>query len=421
MLNLYPQGLTNDNSQMWVITTDNPDDEDPKWSEPRLIATDLNNFNEPIVLEDGTWLWPAGDWRFREPEHPSRPLLSTDGGQSFESGGALHVPPDKRQFDEYNVVQLRDGRLWLLNRTKANPYEAWSSDGGRTWAGLKPQETIKNPVARFYLARLHSNRLLLVKHGALDERIGRTHLIAFVSDDDGKTWQGGLVLDERRCSYPDGAQAEDGTIYVIYDHERHHACQILMARFTEKDILAGKLVSENSALKRVVNDAAGQPDKPKRWVIQKKDNADGAKLRTGNPAVVTCDAAEPHVALPGKRLFRDRDYVLKEWPEAPALEKAFFLQTPMDGKKRLRCVRQGMVYLLTPLPKRNKDSQAPRLREQGFEKVALPEFQLTLPGNPGALVTLYQKQCEASEVIQFSKWAVLRIVDDGNEEGQASK
>jgi hypothetical protein len=65
-----------------------------------------------------------------------------------------------------------------------------------------------------------------------------------------------------------------------------------------------------------------------------------------------------------------------------------------------------MVYFLTPLPERNQDSQSARLTKQGFEKVALPEFQLTLSGSPGALATLYQKQYEAGEVIEFGKWAV---------------
>lgn len=42
-----------------------------------------------------------------------------------------------------------------------------------------------------------SGNLLLVTHGPLDQRTGREKLRAFVSDDDGKTWQGGLILDER--------------------------------------------------------------------------------------------------------------------------------------------------------------------------------------------------------------------------------
>ncbi len=64
-------------------------------------------------------------------------------------------------------------------------------------------------------------------------------LSAWLSDDDGKTWQGGLMLDERKgVSYPDGFQAPDGTIYISYDRNRATDGEILLARFTEEDILA---------------------------------------------------------------------------------------------------------------------------------------------------------------------------------------
>ena len=48
--------------------------------------------------------------------------------------------------------------------------------------------------------------------------------------DDGATWSGGLLLDAReQISYPDGDQAEDGTIYLTHDHERRGAREILTA------------------------------------------------------------------------------------------------------------------------------------------------------------------------------------------------
>ncbi len=52
-----------------------------------------------------------------------------------------------------------------------------------------------HPTSRFFVRRLKSGALLLVKHGPLDKRVKREQLTAFVSDDDGKTWQGGLLLD----------------------------------------------------------------------------------------------------------------------------------------------------------------------------------------------------------------------------------
>ncbi|QNN23223.1 sulfatase-like hydrolase/transferase [Planctomycetales bacterium ZRK34] len=261
-INLYPKGLGGGDTQMWAVTTDDPDQADPTWSKPRLLARNLNNFNKPIVLKSGAWLWPAGDWWMgRDLKHPSRPLLSDDQGRSFQPGGPVLVPPKVREFDEYNVVELRDGRLWLLTRTTSGrPYESFSSDGGKTWSPATASATIRHTHSRHFLTRLRSGNLMLIKHGPIDQNVGRSQLMAFVSSDEGRTWQGGLMLDEReQVSYPDGCQAPDGTIYVAYDYERTGASQILMARFTEADVLAGRVVSDGAALRCVINDAAGQP------------------------------------------------------------------------------------------------------------------------------------------------------------------
>jgi hypothetical protein len=42
-----------------------------------------------------------------------------------------------------------------------------------------------------------------------------------ISEDELKTRKGFLILDERNdVSYPDGVEASDGYIYIIYDRER---------------------------------------------------------------------------------------------------------------------------------------------------------------------------------------------------------
>ena len=79
-----------------------------------------------------------------------------------------------------------------------------------------------------------------------------------LSEDDGKTWKGFLMLDERTpVTYPDATEDENGNIYVTYDYGRFQDREILMAKITEADILAGKIVSESSYLKRLVNRATG--------------------------------------------------------------------------------------------------------------------------------------------------------------------
>ena len=99
------------------------------------------------------------------------------------------------------------------------------------------------------MRRLKSGTLLLIKHGAIDEKVSREKLMAFVSDDDGATWTGGLMIDDRdHVTYPDGVQAADGTIYVVYDYNRTPDGVIQLAVFTEDDVRAGKPVSDKVRL-----------------------------------------------------------------------------------------------------------------------------------------------------------------------------
>ena len=62
------------------------------------------------------------------------------------------------------------------------------------------------------------------------------------------------MLDERKgISYPDGFQAPDGTLYISYDRNRATDGEILLARFTEEDILAGRLVGPKSKLQMLIS------------------------------------------------------------------------------------------------------------------------------------------------------------------------
>jgi hypothetical protein len=121
--------------------------------------------------------------------------------------------------------------------------------------------SLRHPTARLFLRRLKSGELLLVKHGLLDERVGRTELMAFVSDDDGQTWQGGLMLDDReKVTWPDRVQAPDGTIYIIYDHQRYTLNRagkrgvgsVVMATFREDDVRAARVITDQTRLRIVI-------------------------------------------------------------------------------------------------------------------------------------------------------------------------
>ncbi len=230
---------------VWSIVTDNPDSEEPQWSRPRRIGDGIM-LNKPTVLKNGHWLFPASVWKT---ENSCRVFASTDQGRTFELRGTANITdPARRGPDEPMIVERKDGTLWMLVRSRGIA-ECFSRDGGRTWSPVEPT-MIKHPTSRFFVRRLLSGNLLLVKHGPLDVRTRREQLTAYLSADDGKTWKGGLLLDGReKVTYPDGVQAQDGTIYLIYDYNRTPDGVILMATFREEDVLAGHPVTDSVRLR----------------------------------------------------------------------------------------------------------------------------------------------------------------------------
>lgn len=389
---------------VWCMETSQPDSPRPAWSRPRRLGDGVM-MCKPLTLSTGEWGLPISLWR--EHDHSAQLVVSTDKGKTWNLRGACDVPIKARQFDEHMFIERRDKSLWLLVRTTYGIGESLSTDRGRTWPELKPSNILHTP-ARFFVRRLASGNLLLVKHGPIKTRTGRSHLTAYISEDDGQTWGGGLLLDERRgVSYPDGQQTPDGLIRIIYDYSRTGDRNILMATFREADVAAGKAVSDAVRLRQLVSKASGGREKPKGASQGKpkpvRANANGEPLRKSSPGTLAAANAESLEFTPGVALFTDRGYVLSEAPGA--LKGARFLKVKMDGPKTLTCNRAGTVWLLTPTPERNRDSQTNALEKQGFKLAALPEVRLFNPASAANHCSLYQKDCKAGETIKFGKWA----------------
>ena len=198
----------------------------------------------------------------------SHVYMSDDAGASIVRLGTAKIP-DVR-YDEHHIIERRDHTLWMLVRTNTGISESTSVDGGVTWALGKPS-VLPNAPSRFFIRRLASGNLLLVKHNPPMDQPWlaaatvqpswrqRSHLTAYLSEDDGATWKGGLLLDERLVvSYPEGDQGADGTIYIIYDHNRETDREILLARFTEDEVAEGRLSHASSSLRLLVNRATGR-------------------------------------------------------------------------------------------------------------------------------------------------------------------
>ncbi|MFT4692851.1 MAG: hypothetical protein ACI9OD_005091 [Limisphaerales bacterium] len=271
-------GVQDGRMGVWAIVTEDPGAEKPEWTEPRRIANGVM-LNKPTALKNGDWLLCIGLWRDNtnvpnvsfDPddlapytvemlthdlgeERGSNVYRSTDEGASFERIGQVRIPGTR--VDEHMIVERRDDSLWMLLRNTGGMAQSVSTDAGRTWEeGTMYLEGRTVANKRFFVRRLRSGALLMVRNNAPDGK--RSHLSAFLSDDDGATWGSGILLDERESSYPDGVQAEDGTIYIIYDHQRstlnRHGEEgvgsVQLAVFREDDIRAGKPVSDGARLK----------------------------------------------------------------------------------------------------------------------------------------------------------------------------
>jgi BNR/Asp-box repeat. len=261
---------------IYYSVCENPDENELNWTEPTLLGHDVM-MNKPVVLTNGEWLFPCAVWKsgvnaggmknnsgFEQLAYAYR---SSDNGKTIEQLGGADA--DKRSYDEHMILELKDGTLAMYIRTQYGIAISYSKDKGNTWS-YGQDSTIWGPNSRFHIRRLPSGNILLINHLKAEEGNGllfgpRNNLAAMISKDEGKTWEGFLMIDERNnVSYPDVALSEDGFIYITYDRERgavysqtedytKYAKEILMAKVTEEDIVAGKIIHQNSRLKSIIN------------------------------------------------------------------------------------------------------------------------------------------------------------------------
>lgn len=301
----------------WFIRCDDPDAAEPIWTKPVRFA-DGCTLNKPTVLSNGDWLLPVSLWTRDRMHGPgvdkeahkdldvirmANVFASTDQGKTWTRRGGVAFP--RTDFDEHMIVERKDGSLWMLARTKDGISESTSTDKGATWSTPQPS-AIQNVSARFFIRRLASGNLILVKNGPVDVRLPRrSSMTAFLSNDEGKTWGKGLLLDDRaEVSYPDGFQAPNGDIHLLYDWNRHSDAEILHVKFTEEDIakqaqLGTPPMEPNGIVKQIkvektsVNKALA-PHLPKAITPDPKWTAQGLEDATQDFKSIPYDGVTPN-------------------------------------------------------------------------------------------------------------------------------
>ena len=275
----------------WEFVCENPDADRPTWSKPRYLFPG-GMHNNPIVLKDGTWLYPNDYEPFKNGYFPELNVYmgcgvyaSKDHGKTFERRGFVVPDPLGRRdggkggmhFAEHMVVENPDGSLTMYVRTGNGLVVATSRDQGYSWTEPVLSQTVRTNVARFNVTRLKNGHLVFVKNGSQIDVApeARREMCAFVSSDEGKTWQGPLHLARPRGhAYPDLVELVDGSLACTFDSARYSDAEIYFARFTEADVLAGRLVTPGSMTDVLVASHVAARRLDKGCYVERLENAE---------------------------------------------------------------------------------------------------------------------------------------------------
>ncbi len=239
---------------IWHVWSEN---QRTTWPEPKKIHHGYTgSMMTAIQTSTGRFVLPFGNWipggRSTDPfgRNYTTVIFSDDYGRTWSQPSVkLHSPvPNKYNGAgegavEPTIVELRDGRLWMLMRSQTGRLtESYSSDDGVTWSEAVPSQ-FRSSTGPPSMVRLDDDRLVLLwNQAAMPQRhegkvwyAGRDALHAAVSSDDGKTWSGfrEVYLDPYRnespltgdsgTAYPFATPTDDGRVLVITGQARARA------------------------------------------------------------------------------------------------------------------------------------------------------------------------------------------------------
>ena len=149
-------------------------------------------------------------------------VLNTGAAHSLDGGATWHrgtVPA--MGTDESQVIELTDGTIVLDGRQSGTTGARKlfrSTDGGQTWSapsdGLS-MVPIMASVIRYAARRDGDVRDLLLHTGV--STTGRSDARAWLSNDEGKTWQNETVFAPGFAQYTVATRLDDGSIGVLYE------------------------------------------------------------------------------------------------------------------------------------------------------------------------------------------------------------
>ena len=245
--------LTNDRRKHWTWSNELHDapgavlptcvvrstDGGATWTDFQTLHDDWTGaVRDMIQTRDGRVIFTAMKMMHNPGRHAVLTYSSNDEGQTWRTSNLIDLGGQGHHggVTEPTLVELRDGRVWMLIRT--NWSEFWSAhsfDGGKFWRTLQPSG-IDASSAPGLIKRLDSGRLVLVWNrlypagqtsyplrggdGIWSEFPVSNHRgelsIAF-SDDDGGHWSDPIVIarqPDKWLSYPYVFEKSPGTLWI---------------------------------------------------------------------------------------------------------------------------------------------------------------------------------------------------------------
>lgn len=234
-------GLSPQETGQLVLTRSS--DDGLTWSPPSNITRQIQGrdpqwrllFNGPgggIQLRDGTLVF-AAQYRDAGGIPHSCFVYSSDGGVSWKLSAA--AIPTKPPTSESQIAELADGSLLLSMRDESRSGKrawakyAWQGDLAKgSWS--EPWSTLADPTCMASLVRHPQGALLFSNPNSARQRVALT---IRTSEDDGKSWSEGRLLDPRPCAYSCLTVLKDGRIGVLYEcGEKSNIETLAFARFS---------------------------------------------------------------------------------------------------------------------------------------------------------------------------------------------
>lgn len=218
-----------DTRRVFVMRTEN---EGRNWSMPREITSTVkaeswtwyatgpcHGIQLKVGDKKGRLLIPCDHIEAGTKKYYSHAIYSDDHGESWKLGGS--TPQD--QVNECSVAELPDGRVMLnmrnYDRTQKSRKVSFSLDGGDSWSDIQADSALVEPICQASLLSVFGtdkeNFTLLFLNPAHPEK--RENMTLRISQDEGASWPGSLVLHEGPSAYSDMTRLSNGNLVCLYE------------------------------------------------------------------------------------------------------------------------------------------------------------------------------------------------------------